>query len=152
MKVLVVYDTKYGNTKLVAETIGKGLEGVEGIETAFHDIEKLKLDDLPVFDVVLIGSPNHFGRPVRSINRFIDRLGELDTRAKKAAVFDTYLGGDFNKAVLKMESRIKEKVPDLELISPGLSIKVEGTKGPIAYGELPKCRDFGNKIASHARA
>lgn len=152
MKVLVVYDTKYGNTKLVAETIIEGLEGVEGIETAIYDIEKLKLDDLPDFDVVLIGSPNHFGRPVRGINRFIDRLGELDTGGKKAAVFDTYLGGDFKKAVLKMESRIKEKVPDLELILPGLSIKVEGTKGPIVDGELPKCRDFGNKIANHAHA
>lgn len=115
--------------------------------TAIYDIEKLKLDDLPDFDVVLIGSPNHFGRPVRSINRFIDRLGELDTRGKKAAVFDTYLGGDLNKAVLKMESRIKDKASELELISPGLSIKVEGTKGPIAEGELPKCRDFGIKIA-----
>jgi flavorubredoxin len=147
MKILVVYDTKYGNTKLVAETILEGLKRVEGIETAIHDIEKLKLDELPDFDVVLIGSPNHFGRPVRGINRFIDRLGELDTRGKKAAVFDTYLGGDFNKAVLKMESRIKDKAPDLELISTGLSIKVEGTKGPITEGELPKCRDFGTKIA-----
>jgi len=97
--------------------------------------------------LVLIGSPNHMGGPVRGITRFIDELGKLDMAGKQAAVFDTYMGGDFNKAVSKMEARIKNKAPSLELISPGLSIRVEGMKGPIAEGELPKCREFGIKIA-----
>jgi len=34
VKVFVVYDTKYGNTKLAAETIVEGMREVEGIETA----------------------------------------------------------------------------------------------------------------------
>lgn len=144
----MVYDTKYGNTRLVAENIIDGLKEVEGIETAISDIEKLDLGKIPDFDLVLIGSPNHMGGPVRGIVKFINRLGKLDMTGKKAAVFDTYLGGDFNKAVSKMEARIKNKVPVLELISPGLSIKVEGTKGPVAEGELPKCKDFGEKIAN----
>ncbi len=70
---------------------------------------------------------------------------------KLAAVFDTYLGGDFNKVVRKMEGRIREKAPGLGLISPGLSIRVEGTKGPIADGELPKSREFGRKIADQLK-
>jgi flavodoxin len=150
-KVLVVYDTKYGNTKLVAETIIDGLEGANGMEAVIRDVEGLELDDIPDFNVVLIGSPNHMGGPVRGINKFIDRLGELDTVGKKAAVFDTYLGGDFNKAVSKMEARVEKKAPSLELIPPGLSIKVERTKGPIADGELSKCRDFGEKLASQLK-
>jgi flavodoxin len=85
VKVLVVYDTKYGNTKLVAETIVEGLDEADGIETSIWDIESLKFDDIPDFDVVLIGSPNHIGGPVRGINGFIDRLGELDIKGKKAA-------------------------------------------------------------------
>lgn len=152
VKVLVVYDTKYGNTKLVAEAIVEGLEGADGMETVIRDVEDLKLDDIPDFDAVLIGSPNHMGGPVRGINRFIDRLGELDVEGKKAAVFDTYLGGDFNKAVSKMEARVKNRAPGLELISPGLSVKVEGMRGPVADGELPKCRDFGEKIADLIKA
>ena len=147
VKVLVVYDTKHGNTKLVAESIVDGLEGAGGIEAVVRDVEGLKLHDFPDFDAVLIGSPNHWGGPVRGINRFIDRLGGLETSGKKAAVFDTYLGGDFNKAVSKMEARIKSKAPGLELLSPGLSVKVEGMKGPIADGELPRCREFGERIA-----
>jgi hypothetical protein len=40
-----------------------------------------------------------------------------------------------------------KKAPGLELISSGLSIKVSGMKGPIADGELPKCKMFGEKTA-----
>ena len=151
MRAFVVYDTKYSNTKLVAETIVAGLKGVEGMETTISDIEELDVENIPDFDLVLIGSPNHMGGPVRGITRFIDELGKRDMEGKQAAVFDTYMGGDFNKAVSKMEARIKQKAPSLRLISSGLSIKVEGMKGPIVEGEIPKCREFGNKIAEQLK-
>jgi hypothetical protein len=67
------------------------------------------------------------------------------------AVFDTYIKGDFEKAVKKMEKRINEKVPELKLIAPGLSIKVQGMKGPILEEELPKCKEFGKKIATQLK-
>ena len=73
-------------------------------------------------------------------------------KAKWVAVFDTYLGGDFEKAVKKMEKRINEKIPRLKLIVPGLSIKVGGMNGPIVDGELPKCKEFGKKIADQLKA
>ena len=53
-----------------------------------------------------------------------------------------------------MEKRIGEKVPGLKLITPGLSIKVKtdlSMKGPIEEGELPKCVDFGKKIATQLK-
>jgi len=46
-----------------------------------------------------------------------------------------------------MEKKIAKKVPGLELIAPGLSIRVEGMKGPIAEDELSKCGDFGSNIS-----
>jgi len=46
------------------------------------------------------------------------------------AVFDIYMGRDFEKAVKKMEKRIGEKAPGLRRIATGLSIKVQGVKGP----------------------
>jgi len=33
-----------------------------------------------------------------------------------------------------------------------LSMQVEGTKGPISEGELPKAREFGNRIAAQLKA
>ncbi len=151
VKVFVVYDTKYGNTKLVAEKIVEGMREVEGIETAISDVEEVDLEKVADYDAILIGSPNHWGGPVGGIKKFIDKLGKRDLKAKWVAVFDTCLGGDFEKAVKKMEKRIGEKVPGLKLITSGLSIRVGGMKGPIVDGELPKCRDFGKKIANQLK-
>lgn len=152
VKVFVVYDTKYGNTKLVAEKIVEGMREVEGIETAISDVEEVDLEGVADYDAILIGSPNHWGGPVGSIKKFIDKLGKLVLKTKCVAVFDTYIKGDFEKAVKKMEKRINEKVPRLKLIVPGLSIKVGEMKGPIVDGELPKCREFGKKIATQLKS
>jgi len=151
VRVIVVYDTKYGNTKRVAEKILEGIGEVEGIETAISDVEKTDPKQAADYDAILIGSPTHFGGPVRGINKFIDKLGKLDLKAKWVAVFDTYLKEDFEKAVKKMEKRISEKVPRLKLITSGLSIRVDDMKGPVTDGELPKCKDFGKKIATQLK-
>jgi len=151
VKIFVVYDTKYGNTKLVAEKIVEGIREVEGMEIAISDVKEVDLERVADSDAILIGAPNHMGRPARTIREFMDKLGKLDLKAKWVAVFDTYLGGDFEKAVKEMEKRIGEKVPSLKLITSGLSIKVQGVKGPITDGELPKCKDFGKKIATQLK-
>ena len=150
-KAIVVYESKYGNTKLVAETIVEGMRGVSGIETVLSEVKEVDLGQLTDFDVILVGSPNHMGSATRSIRKFIDKLGKLNLEGKLAAVFDTYLGGDFEKAVKKMEKQIGQKVPGLKLAASGLSIRVEGMKGPITEGELPKCKDFGVKITSQLK-
>jgi len=67
---------------------------------------------------------------------------------KSVAVFDTYLGEDFEKGVKKMEEQIRAKAPSLKLLAPGLSIRVEGMKGPILEGELAKCKDFVKQLVT----
>ncbi len=150
-KAIVVYESKYGNTKLAAETIVEGMREVSGIETVLSEVKEVDLNRLTDFDVILVGSPNHMGGATRGVKKFIDKLGKLNLEGKLAAVFDTYMGKDFEKAVKKMEKQIREKVPGLKLAAPGLSVRVEGYYGPIAEGELPKCKEFGVKIASQMK-
>lgn len=145
---MVIYESKYGNTKRVAETIIDGMREVGGIETILSEIKEVDLNEISDYDAILIGSPNHFGGPTRSVKKFIDKLGKLDLKGKLFAVFDTYIVKDFEKTVKKMEKRLNEKVPGLKLMAPGLSIKVQGMKGPIVEGEIPKCKEFGKKIAN----
>jgi len=147
-KAIVIYESKYGNTKLVAEMIGEQINQVSGMEAVLTEVSKVDLNQIDGFDTILVGSPNHIGRATRSIRKFIDKLGKLSLEGKQGAVFDTYLGRDFEKAVKKMEKQIHEKVPTLKIMSPGLSIKVQGMKGPIVEGELAKCSEFGKKIAA----
>lgn len=51
----------------------------------------------------------------------------------------------------KMEKRIKEKIPESKLLISGLSIKVQGMKGPILEEEFPKCKEFGKSVAVKLR-
>ena len=150
-KVIVVYESKYGNTKQVAETIIEGINEIQKVEALLKEPKHVKPTEVLDYDVILIGSPNHFGGPTRGIKKFIDKLGKLPLKNKMFAVFDTYIKVDFEKAVKKMEKRIGEKVPELKQIASGLSIKVQDMKGPILEEELPKCREFGKKIADQLK-
>ena len=82
MKVIVVYDTKHGNTKLVAEKIVEGMMEVKGIETAINDVKKVSLEEVADSDVLLIGLPNHVGKPARGIEAFINKLAKIDSKTK----------------------------------------------------------------------
>ena len=145
------FTTKYGNTKHVAEKIAEAIKKeAKEIETTVTDVEVANLKNLDTFDAILIGTPNHVGSPSRTILKFIDDLGKLKLKPKKAAVFDTHMAQDF-RAVERMEKRIHEKAPALKLIAPGLNIRVDGMSGPITEGELPKATEFGRKIATELK-
>ena len=152
-KFIIVYSSWFGNTRKVAETIGKGISRNEENQVLVKEIKEVNPKDVLSYDVILIGSPNHMGGPTRSAKKFVDKLGKLDLGNKRGAVFDTYVRENVhvNKAVRKMEKRINQKIPGMELIADGLSILVKGVKGPLPEGELTKCKEFGNKIANQLK-
>ena len=150
-RAIVIYESKWGNTKLVADAIAEGISGT-GVDVEERELGEVDQTSLAEFDAIIIGSPNHIGNATRSIRKFIDGLGKANVEGKLTAVFDTYMGGDFEKAVKKMEKQLGQKAPSLSLPVPGLSIRVDGMKGPITEGELPKCHDFGASIGSRLKA
>ena len=148
MNVLIVYESKYGNTKLVAETIGEGMKEVEGIDVTIKNFEEINIHNLDNFDAILIGSPNHYFKQTRAIKNFINQLATTPLEGKSFAVFDTHLKNIRHRAVEKMEEQIKKNIPNMKMIMPGLKIRVKGIKGPITEGELPKCKEFGKLVAT----
>jgi len=150
-KIFVVYDTKYGNTKLAAENILEGIREVEGFETSIGYVKEIDIGKMADYDVIVLGAPNHMGRPSQTIKKFVGKLGKLELKAKHVAVFGTYSGRVriVDRAVKKLEKMVEKKLPKLKLISPSLSIRVNGIPGPLVEGELPKCKGFGRRIANH---
>ena len=153
MKVFIVYDSKYGNTKIVAESILEELIQSEGIEADIGYAKEVDPQKLICYDSLIIGAPNHMGRPSRTIQKFIDELVKLDLKAKNVAVFGTYSGRvrPLDRAVKKIEKILGTKAPNLKLLSPSLSVKVKGVTGPIAEGELNKVKEFGKRIANQLK-
>ena len=145
--VVIVYESKYGNTKLVAEEITAGIkEASKKAEVILSEVKQVNFDDVISANGILIGSPNHWGGATGKIRKFIDKIGEINLNRVPVAVFDTYINKDFEKAVKKMEKQLTEKVPSLDIGMPGLSLKVKGSKGPLEDGELDKCKQFGVKF------
>jgi len=147
-KIIVIYESKYGNTKQVAETIVEGMKEVAGIETELADVKKVERSRLAEFDAILVGAPNHIGRATGTTRKFTDQVADMGLENKLVAFFDTYIASDFGKAVGKLEKQFQTKAPGTEVVSPGLSIKVNGMKGPVSDGELPECREFGIRVAN----
>ncbi|MHA2037772.1 MAG: flavodoxin family protein [Promethearchaeota archaeon] len=147
MNIIIIYDTKHGNTKKVAELIGEGLKSVEENTITYLNVEEFDPNKEENYDLILIGTPNHYGKPTKPIKKFIEDLPNSSLKVNSFSVFDTYMFKDYEKTVKKMEKKINELMPSLDNASPGLSIRVAKTKGPILDEELPKCKDFGIKLA-----
>ena len=152
-RVFVIYDTKYGNTKLAAERIAEGLREVDGTETGIDYVKNIDLNEIANYDALVIGAPNHMGKPSRTIMKFIDQLAKTGLKSTRIAIFDTYFKHErnFEKAMRKMEKTITQKMPNVSLLTPGLSVRVEDVNGPVAEGELPKCIEFGKRIANQIK-
>lgn len=149
LNILVVYETKFGNTKKVAETIAEGMREIAEIKTEVINVNDAETSRVQDFDAIIIGSPTWGGNSPKPIRNFIDELAELQLNEKYYAVFDTNNNLRLlSNLVKKLEKRIDKKVPSLKKILPGLPVRVIGLQGPIAEGELPKCKNFGREIVS----
>ena len=148
VKAFVFYDSKYGNTKLAAEKVAEGLRG-GGVEVDLGYIKEVSAEHALDYDGLVLGAPNHMGRPSQAMKNFISHLATLGLKNKKVAVFGTYAGKErYDRAVRQMEKMVKEKMSSVTLILPSLSVRVNGVSGPVVDGELPKCVDFGKTLAA----
>ena len=149
MKVLIVYETKYGNTQKCAETIGEVLKS-SGNEVSVIKVDAVKMDSIKDYGAFVIGSPTYASSPAKSIKKFISSL--TVEPGTKIVVFDTHSGdgintkGPMRKAMEKMEKQI-QKNSNLTKIMSGLKVAVNGIKGPLVEGELEKCKAFAKEIA-----
>ncbi len=67
-KVIIVYESKYGNTKQVAQAIAEGIAESKRVETVVSHVGEVDINKLTDFDAILIRSPNHVGRTTGSIS------------------------------------------------------------------------------------
>lgn len=143
-KVVIIYDTVYGNTARAAEGIGDGMKQV-GLEVELRHVKDIKPEDVTAFDVIIMGSPTHAGDMSKDMRSFVTALKGLTLEGKKGAAFDTRYVGEDVGATIAIESSMREL--GIDIVVPGSPFKVEGGEGPIAEGELPKCKEFGRAIA-----
>ena len=147
-KVLVVFDSSYGNTEKLGREIAAGIEESGLAECTVINIDDVESEDLSVFDGALFGGPIHAFRATRGIKGAVKNAAKKGLQAKLVASFDTYQApGHVGKAASQIEGELKKKISGAKVISPGLSALVLGREGPLKDDELPKAREFGMKFA-----
>ncbi len=151
MKGIVVYDTSYGNTKKIAETIAETLKE-SGIEVdLFYVKDAKKLKD---YDFLVLGSPTKFGTMSFAVKFFLGKVKSEEWVNKPFAAFDTENPENIERSRIENKNwsaaeKIAEKLKGKRMnqLSPVLKAAVFGQKGPLKEGEIERTKDYVKELA-----
>jgi len=169
MKSLIVYESMFGDTQLVAKAIAAGLTANGAIDADVVEVGAAPTSIGTDVDLLIVGGPTHafsMSRPssrqdagrqageqaIISQGRGIREWLETVTVPNGLAVasFDTkvskpHLPGSAGRAA---EKRLRRK--GCRIIAPAEDFYVTGTRGPLDNGEQERARSWGADLASDA--
>lgn len=98
--ILVIYHSQqFGNTKILAEEIARGILDAGGAVELFNTNERrVTLDDVLKAEAVALGTPDYYSYPAGTIKTFFDDLYLWDkagkpVKGKPAVLFMSHGGG-----------------------------------------------------------
>jgi flavodoxin len=157
MKVLVVYDSQFGNTEKVAWAIAGAFEPPDEVEV--KRITEVNPNDLSEINLLILGSPTQRLRPTEATSEWIKgipanglsntRIAAFDTRMtdeeiEKVRIFKFFVG-IFGFAADPIAKELKKKGG--RLVVPPEGFYVTGTEGPLVEGELERAKNWAVEIS-----
>ncbi len=155
MKVLIVYDSVFGNTEKIALAIGNSLSSKGNVETL--RVSDVNPEQLIGLELIVVGSPTRVFKPIKSILNFIDKIPLNGLKSVKVAAFDTRISTPdvklrFLNILVKMFGYAAKPIAyKLEkkggsLIIPPEGFFVKDSEGPLKDGELERAVDWAKII------
>jgi menaquinone-dependent protoporphyrinogen IX oxidase len=153
MKGIVVYDTSYGNTKTIGETIAETLKE-SGIEVDLFYVKKAKKLNAKNYNFLVLGSPTRFGTMSFAVKGFLGKLKSEEWMNKPFVAFDTENPENIEQARIqnkewsaaeKIAKRLRDK--EMNQLLPVLKGVVLGWKGPLQEGEIERTKEYARKLA-----
>lgn len=139
MKALVIYDSNYGNTYLIANVVAKQLH------TKAVSVADFSKEDLEGVELLVVGSPINGWRATDKIRQFLSVLGKDELKGVKVAAFDTrvklFIHGDAASQISKDLERAGGNI-----IAKPRGFIVEGTEGPLGDGEADKAIEWAKEM------
>ena len=86
-EILVVYDSRTGHTRLMAEAVANGARKVSDVHVKIISVHKVTLDDAKLAQAIIIGSPVHNANVTPEIQSFINSWPHDGMRDKLGAAF-----------------------------------------------------------------
>lgn len=102
MKLAIIYFSKTGKTKEMAEVIAKGMKSEKDMEVGIFDIENIDYDFIKESKAVVFGTPTYYANTCWQIKKWFDESWGCNLEGKVGAVFATadYAQGGASTAML----------------------------------------------------
>ena len=156
MKILLVYDSLYGNTEVIAQIIKHTLEQSGEVEIA--KVGAVTPEQLKGNQLLVVGSPTQQFRPTEAMRNFLNAIPPDGLNGLRVAAFDTRLTqADIDKhrvlaffvriygyAAGRIARQLRNKGGDL--VVPAEGFLVEGMKGPLVQGEVERAETWAKKL------
>ncbi len=148
MKGIVVYDTSYGNTKTIAETIAETLKE-SGIEVDLFDVKNVKKLSAKDYSFLVLGSPTRFGTMSFAIRGFLGKVKSEEWVNKPFTAFDTENPENMERKEYSAAEKIATKLIDKKMnqLLPVLKALVLGQKGPLKESEIERTKEYARELA-----
>lgn len=144
-KVLVIYDTMWGSTEIMANEIVEAVRAA-GVEVKLLNLRKSSRSDImkEMLDAAAfaVGSPTLNNGLFPTVGDFLVYLKGLRPQKKKAMAFGSYGWG--GGAVKIIEQELKSA--GIEVIDPGLQVKYRPYEK-----ELLRCKKLGEQLVAIAK-
>jgi flavodoxin len=146
MKILIVYDSVYGNTEKIAKAVAGAL-------TPSGDVKVLRAgeanpSELESIDLLIVGSPTQGGRPTPAIKEFLDKIPANALNNVGVAAFDTRMKSRFatlfGYAAGRIADSLKGKGGHPAALPEGFI--VGGREGPLKEEELERAAVWAKGI------
>ena len=102
-KILVVYYSRSGNTKKMAELVAQGIKQ-EGVEAELREVKTLKAEELLPYQGIIVGSPTYYGTMAFQLKELFDASvsfhGKLDGRVGAAFSSSANIAGGNETTIL----------------------------------------------------
>jgi NAD(P)H dehydrogenase (quinone) len=154
LKVLIVYDSKSGNTETMALAVAKGAKQVSDVEATVKKAEQTSLDDLLAADAIVMGSPTYFGQMSAKLKALIDKSVKVHKKlgGKVGAAF-TSSGGTASGAETTLLSIVQAMLIHGMVVSGNAAgrhygVAVAGSPKP---KDLENCEELGRNVATMAK-
>ncbi len=149
--MLVVYDSRTGNTEKMAFAVAKGVEQVEGVSATLRKVDQATLQDLLNADGIIMGSPTYFGQMSAELKTLLDKSIEIHEKleGKVGAAF-TSAGGTATGAETTLLSIVQAMLVHGMIVRGRSDDKHYGVAALESPGEeeLKLCRELGKRTAS----
>jgi NAD(P)H dehydrogenase (quinone) len=104
-KGIVIYYSRSGNTKEMAEIIAKAMNEAD-LATECKSVDKVKAEDLLSYDAIVIGSPTYYGLMAGPIKQLFDdsvtNHGKLDGKVGGAFSSSANIGGGNETTIMSI--------------------------------------------------